>query len=334
MLIPEVSALPAEAAAERAELERQGVHSIAAVPMSRHGRVWGALGLDAVTGVRTWSNDAIRMLQVIGEVIAGALLRTESEVRLAASENRYRRVTAMMSDVAYSCLERPGEGFRIDWMTESVAALTGYTLAEVRDMRCWGRLVVEEDAEIFAEKVAGLSPGTRVDCELRLRRKDGAIRWLRATTECLAEETDAGARRLYGGLVDITEHKLREAEIERLALVVEQSPSIALLTDTSGTIEYVDARSPARPGIDRQELLGQSIDILRSANRNPDVDSEVWSTLRLGETGSENWRTARSRATPAGSMPTSRRCARSERRFRRSSSNFAGRSATREASRR
>ncbi len=82
VLIPEVSALPAEAAAERAELERQGVHSIAAVPMSRHGRVWGALGLDAVTGVRTWSNDAIRMLQVIGEVIAGALLRTESRFAL------------------------------------------------------------------------------------------------------------------------------------------------------------------------------------------------------------------------------------------------------------
>jgi GAF domain-containing protein len=110
VLIPEVSALPAEAAAERAELERQGVRSIATVPMTRHGRIWGALGLDAVTRARTWSNDAIRMLQVIGEVITGALLRTESEVRLAASENRYRRVTAMMSDVAYSCLEHPGEG--------------------------------------------------------------------------------------------------------------------------------------------------------------------------------------------------------------------------------
>ncbi len=284
LLIPEVSALPAEAAAERTELERQGVRSIATVPMTRHGRVWGVLGLDAVTRARTWSNDAIRMLQVIGEAITGAFLRTDSEVRLAASENRYRHVTAMMSDVAYSCLEHPGEGFRIDWMTESVAALTGYSLDKVRDMGCWGCLVIAEDAGVFADKVSGLSPGTRADCELRLRRKDGAIRWLHATTECLADDTDVGARRLYGGLVDITEHKLREAEIARLALVVEQSPSIALLTDTSGTIQYVNARFCNTTGYRPQDVLGQSIDILRSANRTLDVDSAVWSTLGRGET--------------------------------------------------
>jgi diguanylate cyclase (GGDEF)-like protein/PAS domain S-box-containing protein len=284
VLIPDVSALPAEAAAERAELERQGVRSAATVPMVRHGRVWGALGLDAVTRMRTWSNDAIRMLQVIGEVITGALLRTESEIRLAASENRYRRVTAMMSDVAYSCLEQPGEGFRIDWMTESVAALTGYSLDEVRDMGCWRCLVIDEDAEIFAAKVAGLSPGTRADCELRLRRKDGTIRWLRATTECLAEDSDPRIRRLYGGLVDITEYKLREAEIERLALVVEQSPSIALLTDTAGTIEYVNARFCSTTGYRPQEVLGQSVEILQSADRILDVDSEVCGTLRQGQT--------------------------------------------------
>ncbi len=284
VLIPEVSALPAEAAAERAELERQGVRSIATVPMARHGRIWGALGLDAVTRARTWSNDEIRTLQVIGEAITGALLRTESEVRLAASENRYRRVTAVMSDVAYSCLEHPGEGFRIDWMTESVTALTGYSLAELREMRCWGRLVIDEDTGVFADKVSGLSPGTRANCELRLRRKDGTIRWLHATTECLADDADPGVRRLYGGLVDITEHKLREAQIERLALVVEQSPSIALLTDTSGRIEYVNARFCSTTEYRPQEILGQSVDILRSANRTLDEDSEVLSTLRHGET--------------------------------------------------
>jgi PAS domain S-box-containing protein len=141
-------------------------------------------------------------------------------------------------------------------MTESVAALTGYSLDKFREMGCWGRLVIDEDAGVFADKVSGLSPGTRADCKLRLRRKDGTIRWLRATTECLADDADPGVRRLYGGLVDITEHKLREAEIERLALVVEQSPSIALLTDTAGRIEYVNARFCSTTEYRPQEILG------------------------------------------------------------------------------
>ena len=281
--IPDVSALPHEAAAERAELERESVRSAMSVPMYSHGRVWGALGIETLRQQHNWNADEIRMLQVIGEVIAGTLIRTASEVGLAASENRYRRVTAIMSDVAYSCVERPGEGFRIDWMTDSIEALTGYTLAEVQDMGCWGGLPIDQDRGIFNDKVIGLVPGTMADCELRLRRKDGAIRWLRATTECVAEDTDPALRRLFGGLLDITEHKSREAEIERLALVVEQSPSIVLITDIAGTIEYVNARFCASTGYRPREVLGQPVDILRSATRSADEDSEIWSALQQGE---------------------------------------------------
>ncbi|QVL48081.1 MAG: EAL domain-containing protein [Thiocapsa sp.] len=281
--VPDVSALPDEAAAERAELERQSVRSALSVPMSSHGRVWGALGIDLVRQAHDWDADEIRMLQVIGEVVAGALQRTASEVGLAASENLYRRVTAMMSDVAYSCMEHPDEGFRIDWMTDSVEALTGYTLAEVLEIGCWHCLLLEEDIGIFEDKVAGLHPGTRADCELRLRRKDGAVRWLHATTECVLDDADPTLRRLYGGLLDVTEHKAREGEIERLALVVEQSPSIVLITDIAGTIEYVNARFCESTGYRPQEVLGQPVDILRFATRTEAEDSEIWSALQHGE---------------------------------------------------
>ncbi|WP_296805506.1 EAL domain-containing protein [Thiocapsa sp.] len=281
--IPDVSALPVEAAAERAELERESVRSALSVPMSSHGRVWGALGIETVRQPHSWNADEIRMLQVIGDVVAGALLRTASEVGLAASENLYRRVTAMMSDVAYSCVELPGEAFRIDWMTDSVETLTGFSLGEVRDMGCWRCLLIDEDTGIFDDKVAGLAPGTRADCELRLRRRDGAIRWLRATTECVADDADPKLRRLYGGLVDVTEHKSREAEIERLALVVEQSPSIVVITDIAGTIEFVNARFCESTGYRPREVLGQPVDILRSATRTAEEDSVIWSALQHGE---------------------------------------------------
>jgi PAS domain S-box-containing protein len=212
--IPDVSALPDEESAIRAELERQSVRSALVVPMSGHGRVWGALGIEMTTQPHSWNANEIGMLQVIGEVVAGALLRTASEVALAASENLYRRVTTMMSDVAYSCLGGAGQPFRIDWMTDSVEALTGYSLAEMRDIGCWSRLLIDEDIGIFNDKVAGLAPGTRADCELRMRRKDGRVRWLRATTECITEDADPTLRRFYGGLVDVTEHKSGEIGID------------------------------------------------------------------------------------------------------------------------
>ena len=48
-----------------AELERQGIRSVVAVPLMNAGRLRGFVGLDSVVRDRTWDDDTIRMLRTV-----------------------------------------------------------------------------------------------------------------------------------------------------------------------------------------------------------------------------------------------------------------------------
>ncbi|MFP4245109.1 MAG: diguanylate cyclase domain-containing protein, partial [Ectothiorhodospira sp.] len=205
----------------------------------------------------------------------------EINEQLRASESRYRQVTAITSDIAYTCIAGDGDAYRLDWITESIRAVTGHTMEEVREWGSLRPLVTEEDQPLFDRDILALEPGHASTVELRLRRKDGGVRWVRATTECL-EEPASGSRRLYGGLMDITQQRRREEKISTLALVVEQSPSLVLMTDRRGIIRYVNARFCQRTGYNRQELQGRPATILGPGDTQRGERARLWRRLRRG----------------------------------------------------
>ncbi len=137
--------------------------------------------------------------------------RVEERTReLQASEERYRRVSAMTSDIAYSCVTNKDGRFSIKWMTGAAHAITGYTIEEIKAHGCWCFLVIAEDQDLFEKQVNGLRPGTKGSCELRFRHKDGSLVWVASSAECVAEAQAPGGPMLYGGLEDITDRKRAE----------------------------------------------------------------------------------------------------------------------------
>ncbi len=94
-------------------------------------------------------------------------------------------------------------------------------------MQCWGALVVEEDRPLFERQVKGLAPGSSGSCELRVRHRDGSIRWLASSAECIPSPGDRRMTQTFGGLVDITERKLAEAALLESDRVLRESQVIA-----------------------------------------------------------------------------------------------------------
>ncbi|MFH1330979.1 MAG: GAF domain-containing sensor histidine kinase, partial [Actinomycetota bacterium] len=84
VVVPRVSELPAEAAAERAEFEAQGITSLIVVPMVRAGAVMGFVGCDSLPGGPIWSEADVRLLGLIGEMFVSALERQDAGERLEA----------------------------------------------------------------------------------------------------------------------------------------------------------------------------------------------------------------------------------------------------------
>jgi PAS domain S-box-containing protein len=67
-----------------------------------------------------------------------------------------------------------------------------------------------------------------------------------------------------------------------LVAAVEQAADGVVITDTNGTIQYVNPAFPAITGYTREEVLGQNPRILKSGRLSPAVYEELWSTILSG----------------------------------------------------
>ncbi|ABI56965.1 diguanylate cyclase [Alkalilimnicola ehrlichii MLHE-1] len=81
LFINDVSALPAEAAAERALLEGQQVRTLVCAPVATPDRVIGFLGFDSLRP-KEWRKDQGDLLVVLGNLLAAALVRRQLELDL------------------------------------------------------------------------------------------------------------------------------------------------------------------------------------------------------------------------------------------------------------
>jgi len=90
--IPDVTALPVEANREKAHFRQQGIQSLVVVPIVFRGRLLGFVGFDSVRQPKNWSEDAIALLRIIGEIFANALHRQHSEAVLRESERKFRAI--------------------------------------------------------------------------------------------------------------------------------------------------------------------------------------------------------------------------------------------------
>jgi two-component sensor histidine kinase len=83
--VPDVAELPLEASCEREEFDSEGIRTLVNVPIMAHQQMIGFLGFDAVQALKSWSDDDIRLLKLIGEIIANALDRKAIVERLQDS---------------------------------------------------------------------------------------------------------------------------------------------------------------------------------------------------------------------------------------------------------
>lgn len=183
--------------------------------------------------VEYWSHPMYRDNQLVGAVVNFVDIseRKRMERALQESEERYRLISSVSSDLLYSCLQAGDEVFFIDWATASADRVFGYTLDEILQQGCWRCFVHPEDLSEFDRQITRLAPEQRSECELRILAKDGAIHYIRAYT--LAAKEEDGRIRLYGACQDITERRQAEARIGFLAHhdILTGLPNRVLLRD-------------------------------------------------------------------------------------------------------
>ena len=88
---------------------------------------------------------------------------------------------------------------------------------------------------------------------------------------------------IRGYLFDITERVKAERELVKLSTAVEQSPVSIVITDTNGTIEYVNPIFGKITGYSLEETIGQNPRILKSGVYGESEYRKLWKTITNGK---------------------------------------------------
>jgi PAS domain S-box-containing protein len=164
-------------------------------------------------------------------------------------------------------------------LNDKAAETLGYSAAEIVGQPC--TTLMDETCAVRCGLCSGSLPQPVRDVECRLRGKDGAVRTVIKNIEMLTDPSG----QIIGGIesfVDVSEHRRIEHELRKLTSAVEQSPSVVVITDVNGTIEYVNPRFTAVTGYVASEAIGQRPNILKSGHTTPAEYDDLWETITAG----------------------------------------------------
>lgn len=80
--VTDVSAMPSEASSEKEILEMQGITSLIVLPLYVGGKMSGFVGMDNVVNTGSWSEDDIKVLGILSNLLGSAIERRHNEEAL------------------------------------------------------------------------------------------------------------------------------------------------------------------------------------------------------------------------------------------------------------
>ncbi|MBI5945878.1 MAG: PAS domain S-box protein [Chloroflexi bacterium] len=185
--------------------------------------------------------------------------RKQAEDALKQSEQRYRVVSNLTSDYAYSFRLESDGTYNREWTTEAFSKITGYVSTDPEFKNGMGSIVHPDDRHILEERNRRNDTGEKVDAiAYRIIRKDGEIRWLNNIGGSVRDESGL-VTHFIGAAQDITERKLAEEALksseERFRTMFLQAPlGIALTDSITGRIDEVNPRFTEIIGMSMEEV--------------------------------------------------------------------------------
>jgi len=89
---------------------------------------------------------------------------------------------------------------------------------------------------------------------------------------------------ISGIIMDITETKKAIEEITKLSRAVEEIDDIIMITDRSGILTFVNDAYVQHTGFSREESIGKTASILKSARHDKQFYKNMWTQIIAGET--------------------------------------------------
>jgi len=226
--------------------------------------VWSRLFLSAVRDHNDRPLYSIGVVEDVTEVKEAMFALQESEQRLMMAQ-RAAHVGIWDRDLGTNVITYSGEWSRLYGLEPGRSSL---------NLEEWLGLIHPDDRDWVRSLLRNTIERTHVwDVEFRVVWPDESVHWLLGKGRVYLDESGRPAR-IAGVNIDITE---RKHAAERFQLAVEAAPNGMVMVNQEGKIVLVNSRVEMLFGYAREELLGQSIEILvPESSREAQPDFLAW----------------------------------------------------------
>ena len=215
----------------------------------------------------------------IAGVVSDVTDRKRAEESLRVSEQRAR---TLFDTVNLLVLGLNAEG-RVDYVNPYFLRLTGYTRDEVLGQVWTERFLPQaQQSSMRAVFLELLEREFHPYYQNPIVTKVGEERMIAWNNTVLRDPQGRPTGTLSIG-EDITERQRSEQVIRQLTLAVEQSPAGVLITDTTGTIQYVNRKFTELTGYSANEAVGHNPRLFKSDKTPPELHRELWDRITAGE---------------------------------------------------
>jgi len=213
------------------------------------------------------------------EMVEDISKRLRVEKRIQKSEERFRKVfeeaplgmviTTVESDI-----------FTVN---QTFCQMLGYTQQELMEMRV-ADITYPEDMPKSREQIGKMlsHESLTIKMDKRYVKKNGQLIWGNITASCFYNEDNTPSYCL-AMIEDITQRKQAEEELRKLSLAIEQSPSILVITNIHGKIEYVNPKFTQITGYTASQVIGKNPGILKSGKQSTEFYKALWENILSGK---------------------------------------------------
>ena len=209
--------------------------------------------------------------QLITELTAALERATRLEETLRETEERFHAV----ADYTHTWEYWIGPDGRLIWMSPSCQRITGYSAQEFMESpELLLNIVLPEDRSLMERHLKHQRDGCSTQfLELRIRTRDGKIRWLAHSCEAVYDKQGKWAGRRASN-IDITRRKRGEEVIrkseERYRRIVETALEGIWVLDKDSATTFVNPRMADMLGYTPEEMLGRKVTEFIRPDQLPD----------------------------------------------------------------
>jgi diguanylate cyclase (GGDEF)-like protein/PAS domain S-box-containing protein len=209
--VPCVAETPEEGAAEKHLWQSENIQSVLAIPMILNNMLFGFWGFDAIHKQKTWAEEDIRLLHMMGDVFVSALARKQTEQALRQARRELDLTLNSISDALWTGELGPDGQVEYRYISPVIEKITGRSTEYFKHTKnAWFHIVHPDELALVKKAWKELYKDQPhfLDIQFRIMMSDGSVRWVR--------ESLTGTRlnnqrvRIDAVLSDISEQKRAE----------------------------------------------------------------------------------------------------------------------------